>query len=551
MPWLLVGLFWSLVRISSDDLLTASVFHCKTHTYLIILNRQRLEKQAPQIYSHQASPTATSAPSYYNPVNTPTSAHHSPISTKASLRGRALVLSSSEDLLTAFLFLHTRVPAALISWTMGQQAFNACMILLLDAMETVDLSRIGKVEKVYVVFTQLEKNGVHELATLAVERISWGLVELGRMKKQAGACGVVQPMEPARGRMSRCDMDMQGAAGSEAMLPGVMHDTVMGNTGMLLLEDPGLQSFVPEAFAPLTWALGREDHTRGVQARERVKQEQGQARNLAEAHGRQLNDDASSIEAVRTAARSSEQMQGGQGSAPGSAPTRYATFGSAPHPSQQPPQGLTSPTSPPQTVGSMVEQQRREPEMGLQQLPPPHLRHNSYPSVQYITASIMADQQSFQRKRVVGPNVGTLGSHNTERERAWDVNVDMARIAPLFSTSHVLLQTTPDCTPASTSTTAQLSPNVHPSWAARPAIPASRNSDSAPNLSQPIANRQHMVDGGQRHIPVDTPQQLPTHTWQYTLPFSLSSASGEIAPAMVGQMDVEEWRACFPGHGAA
>jgi hypothetical protein len=87
------------------------------------------------------------------------------------------VLASAEDLLDAFLFFYLRVPAALISWTMAQQAFNACMILLLDAMERMSVTPGAmKAEKAYVVFRDLQS--VHTLASLAVERISWGLKKL-------------------------------------------------------------------------------------------------------------------------------------------------------------------------------------------------------------------------------------------------------------------------------------------------------------------------------------------------------------------------------------
>jgi hypothetical protein len=90
-------------------------------------------------------------------------------------RGRAVVLSSSEELLSAFLFFWQRIPAVLVCWSLGQQAFNSCMILILDALETGDMRRIRRVEQAYAIFDELDKKGVHKLANLAVERISWGL----------------------------------------------------------------------------------------------------------------------------------------------------------------------------------------------------------------------------------------------------------------------------------------------------------------------------------------------------------------------------------------
>ncbi|KAF2027732.1 hypothetical protein EK21DRAFT_71311, partial [Setomelanomma holmii] len=120
----------------------AAVYHCKAHTYLILLNRQRVDKHATQTQKANGSP----------------------------LRGRALVLASSEEVVDAFLFLEEKVPAALISWTMGQQVFNSCMMIFLDAIEQRTLSsRSKKAEKAFVIFQEL--GHVHKLAGLAVERM--------------------------------------------------------------------------------------------------------------------------------------------------------------------------------------------------------------------------------------------------------------------------------------------------------------------------------------------------------------------------------------------
>lgn len=131
---------------------------------------------------------------------------------------------------------------------MGQQAFNACMILLLDAIELRQITPGAYIaEKAYVVFQGLQN--VHKLATLAMERISWGLKEL-RDVTQA------QTQPPPTRQDRDGDAKMQGT-GSEATqaLRAEYENTVMNATGMLLLEDPGLQGFVPEAFAPISWNL--------------------------------------------------------------------------------------------------------------------------------------------------------------------------------------------------------------------------------------------------------------------------------------------------------
>jgi hypothetical protein len=154
-----------------------------------------------------------------------------------------LVLSSSEDILTAFLFFYTREPAALISWVIAQQAFNCSMILLIHALETADMSRIRRVEQAYAIFKELQDNHVHKLASLAVEKISWGLEELRKSMDGSGP------------RHRDSATEMQEAGQNEARRnPVGRRDTVMGNTGMFSLEEQGLQSFTSEAFAPFTWS---------------------------------------------------------------------------------------------------------------------------------------------------------------------------------------------------------------------------------------------------------------------------------------------------------
>ena len=422
-------------------------------------------------------------------------------------------------------------------------------------METANLSRIGKVEKAYVVFLQLQNNGVHELASLAVERVSWGLAELGRMKNQPTISAQEQPTSFARGEVPGCGMDVQGTVGSEAMQTGAMHDTVMGNTGMLLLEDPGLQSFVPEAFAPLTWTLGGEDPTRGLWTHEQVKQEQRHEQKQADGGGDHVLDEKTKSTPLspggeRAAARSSGKMQGGQGSAPGSAPLRYATFGTAPCHSQEPPQGLTSPTSSFPVGRSTVGQQTKRTEMSPTQPPPPHSRHHSYPSAQHPTILPVADARSYRRQRDDGPRSGMLGSQDGGRDSAWDVDMDMTRFGPRYSTPRPLLQTLSEYAPTSTTAAQPNNPNVHPSWAARPALPISSISEPALNFSQPATGRQPIMDQGQPATPY--PQHdIAVHSWQYTLPFNLSTASGESAPATAEQAEVEAWRRFLAGNSTA
>lgn len=179
------------------------------------------------------------------PYGTPQQDLHPP-----PLRGRELVLHSSFQILQAFMFLYFRIPAALICWTMGQQAFNACMILILDALETGDDQHGWLIDQVFQVFRELDVKEVHSLAKLAVTRISAGLLQLGQRRQEREA------MYQSAGPSSRRSSDTTLMFGSN-IRPDMSfaNDSVMGNTGMFLLEDPGLQSFTPQAFAPLGWNM--------------------------------------------------------------------------------------------------------------------------------------------------------------------------------------------------------------------------------------------------------------------------------------------------------
>ncbi|KAH7092474.1 hypothetical protein FB567DRAFT_238482 [Paraphoma chrysanthemicola] len=331
----------------------AAVYHCKAHTYLILLNRQRLDKNAAQTQAHNNLKNPAFG---FRTVNKTTSSQPSPGSTiTPTPRGRALVLASSEEVLDAFLFLYLKVPAALISWTMGQQAFNSCMIILLDAMELKKITfAVQKVEKAYAIFSALQN--VHELANLAVERISWGLKELRNVSQTPAA-----PSRPSRTHSS----DAMHGAWSEtpSSLRAMYDDTVMNATGMLLLEDPGLQSFMPESFSPISWNLDTLEPTMPFQLK-------GDWSDLRSHTGQ---PDTSFMFDGMDDFRSVGTMQGLQRSTTlRSAPTRYAT----PTVDDRQPQSITIPAS--HSSFAMPTQSNVAPvpvAEGLQHFGrPPHLR---------------------------------------------------------------------------------------------------------------------------------------------------------------------------------
>ena len=137
----------------------------------------------------------------------------------------------------------------MICWTMGQQAFNAAMILTLSLLHPSWWSPVAAhaarndyhlVHRAYATFVEMHHKGIHRLAGVACSKLSGLLMQL-------------HPAPPASSGFER------PAPPREAM------DSVMGNTGMMLLEDPGLQSFVEDAFAPLGFQMiGGSPPTQGM-----------------------------------------------------------------------------------------------------------------------------------------------------------------------------------------------------------------------------------------------------------------------------------------------
>lgn len=490
--------------------------------------RQRVEKPSAQL-ARQSSSTTRGPPSSC-PTDAPASDQSSPPgSPKTSPRGRILVLSSAQDVLTAFVFFHQRVPAAQITWTIGQQAFNSCMLLLIDAIETGDISRLEMVEQAYVVFLQLQKNGVHELASLAVERVSWGLVQLQRMHSTHFD---MTPLMSTNSNASEREPGMQGAAGMEAAThTTAMHDTVMGNTGMLLLEDLGLQSFTSEAFAPLTWTMGRSPAHGAASLRTEEKSDRGRRCESPEMGA--PNSMVQSGCDVVWDARSSEPKRDTQGS-PGSGPTHSSTFSTTP-PCDYQPQALTSPISPTTHApllqdASRYEDRLRATSEGLRQHLIPSL-HRPVPSS--LRSQRSAAGQDYDHPDDVRIDQGTR-RHVIKSEGSWEKE-SIAGSQP-FGT-RPSLQTLPEyiaeptqMMPVASNTT------THVSWASRPTAGSSSVGPTS-NFSQ-LSSR-----GQAPHV--FTQQNPQNGIWQQTFPLHLSSASSQSVLASAGtqadKIAADEW----------
>lgn len=180
----------------------ASILHAKTHNFLILLNQKRIDN----------------FPHLSNGSSVELSNRLSANGFEYTARGQAQVLVSCRALLAVFEFLKTRVRASMISWTMGQMAFNAAMILTLSMLETKETTDLTAVQLSYSTFIEMNKLGIHKLAGAAVEK-------LGSLLKDFDS-----------GDMIKEKYKLQ--------------------QGMLLLEDPDSQGLSSGSFSPLNYQVG-------------------------------------------------------------------------------------------------------------------------------------------------------------------------------------------------------------------------------------------------------------------------------------------------------
>jgi hypothetical protein len=164
------------------------------------------------------------------------------------------------------------------------------MIIILDACETENDQNMWLVDQAYKVFCQLNEDGVHKLARLAVERISKGIILVESRQRDrrdeanaaAAAAHAVSMsrrssqqqqqhqqqqyqqhatyqysphMPPYHAYQPLLGLDPNDATSFDISGDTIMGNTVMGETGMFLLEDSGLQSHNPAAQHFQPWSL--------------------------------------------------------------------------------------------------------------------------------------------------------------------------------------------------------------------------------------------------------------------------------------------------------
>ena len=226
---------------------TRLVLYGKVHNYLILLNRHRIESS--QTEPGEPSPRSMSTAqqpllSVYAPSNL---AHGSGAELR---RGRPQVLLSSVVVLSCFEFFYKHLPESLIDWTIGQQAFNAAMILLLDMQEQKNQSYLANVDSTFQIFQELSEKGIHKLSNMAVKHIGLERTRLITNLREAWEAQHQMNqsiMNPYSRRDSQMSLSMTPQIGQGTFAGPVIPqsfgeaDTVMGSTGMFLLDDQQTQ----------------------------------------------------------------------------------------------------------------------------------------------------------------------------------------------------------------------------------------------------------------------------------------------------------------------
>lgn len=243
------------------------------------------------------------------------------------------------------------------------------------------------------------------------------------------------------------------------------------------------------------------------------------------------------------------------GSTLGSAPSRYPMLHTAPSQEHGQPQGLSSPTSPSpisattstpplQQRSSQHQHQhqhhhhRQHPSHGittdLPQIPPPHLRHHSYPSVLQHhpppppPTSLQPLDTSHTSSAITSTNTSPdrqFGTPNpylsSDTAPSVPGNGIVSSQPPNLSTLGLLPETHSHHSPLTAMSTVG-GPSVHPLWAARPAMgPLSSISESA-------LSSYSQVSVGSQAFPVHSHSAAASvgfsQPYTYPMPLHLSTA---------------------------
>lgn len=181
----------------------AAMLHSYIHGYIILLNRRRQDSR------HLKGSSGIQARSE-----------------RMQEKGYCHVISSCHEVLSTFSLLHQRIPIGLAYWEVGQQAFNAAMILGLNILETRDFTDLRAMVSARDIFEEMKVKHICRAANLAVPRLD-ALLEL------------INGKSTNFGR-----------------------EKVMSNHGMILAEDPEIRGTSAKPYAPLTLRFDDDVQTR-------------------------------------------------------------------------------------------------------------------------------------------------------------------------------------------------------------------------------------------------------------------------------------------------
>lgn len=390
------------------------------------------------------------------------------------------------------------------------------MILLLDALETGNLKHIRHVEQAYVVFKELQDNGLHKLAELAVEKLSWGLDRL-RLHLET----IRAPHPP-----NYLAAPILDKADPHHLAP-CFHDTVMGNTGMLLLEDPGLQSHTSEHFSPLTWVLTGAESEASISSHSRDEQEQRYYGKTSILNGVTLQGSIKSALALKelqdTAGSPQDPMSGSNRA------SRSKTMDQSQH--------CATRLGPPMSLAESINRAQHP-----RQDPSPHLQNRN---VRRVTPpSTITQNDSSQLRLRGGGEIRTPKQHasSVSKNRQQQMSVAQLRhnscpVLHPFATTPPLLRSTHSSPlsngPQSPISTERCSINSH--WSGNPAVPVLHSLDAGMLIS-PMSDQGHGDLFGNYER-----QQHVAHPHIFT--YSTATTGSDELPAMTGQhMNIDEWK---------
>lgn len=223
----------------------AAHFHIKTHTYLILMNRQRqgsldsrsLTNRDDDNSSHTSSTAGQIWPLTKDRPSVPRPAKTRRLSKcHCQSEGYGQILLSSRAVIHAFGYLRERNALSTLDWTTCQAAFNAAYVLGMAMYEQKDFETDAhKILATYSNFNELARS----ISALGEDSPLRGVLTLSRMASER--LGIF-----LRGSWNDFNASKDGHGEP---------DKVMDRKGMVLLEDPGLTypTSQQDAFHLLNW----------------------------------------------------------------------------------------------------------------------------------------------------------------------------------------------------------------------------------------------------------------------------------------------------------